>query len=321
MIKGKVVFICIIGLLAILCLSIVILINHKAYKTKKFDRRILCPDLNAVEITDSNNLICSSPLVDVKYIHSGNLEVSLSNPLNLNHSASEGIEDEEIRIPIFAYLLHHKKYGYFLIDSGCESSYADNIYGPMKGLLLPHFLPNTKLESSDAIENQLPDDILNNIKAVFFTHLHPDHTSGLPALPENLIYIAGKGEKSYSIKGLIDFNHFRESDTIYMLDFDKEDVKTFPIGKAIDIFGDQTVWAISTPGHSKGHVSYLINREDSPVLIAGDDCILNKSLEIGVGSGTSSTDIEQDQKTISKIGTFIKSNPNVEVWCGHDFPK
>ena len=66
--------------------------------------------------------------------------------------------------------------------------------------------------------------------------------------------------------------------------------------------------------------SITINRQDHPVLIAGDACILNKSLEIGVGSGTSSADIEQAQKTLDKIRSFIKDNPHVEVWCGHDFP-
>jgi glyoxylase-like metal-dependent hydrolase (beta-lactamase superfamily II) len=297
------------------------MINHKTYMIKNFNRKILSPDLNSIENSASNNLIISSPSVEVQYIHSGNLEVNLSNPLNLKHPSCSGINNEEIQVPINAYLLHHKKYGYFLIDTGCESAYTDNAYGPMKGLLLSLFVPKTKLEPYKAIENQLSEEVLHNLKAVFFTHLHADHTSGLPALPENLIYIAGKGEKSYSVKGLIDFQHFRKSDTVYMLDFDKEISETFPIGKAIDIFGDQTVWAISTPGHSKGHVSYLINREDRPVLIAGDACILNKSLELGVGSGTSSADSEQDQKTIDKIVTFIKNNPNVEVWCGHDFPK
>jgi glyoxylase-like metal-dependent hydrolase (beta-lactamase superfamily II) len=104
-----------------------------------------------------------------------------------------------------------------------------------------------------------------------------------------------------------------------MMDFDKEIAKTFPIGKAIDIFGDQTVWAISTPGHSKGHISYLVNTEDRPVLIAGDACILNKSLEIGAGPGTSSADIELAQKTLDKICTFVRNNTYVEVWCGQRF--
>jgi glyoxylase-like metal-dependent hydrolase (beta-lactamase superfamily II) len=80
------------------------------------------------------------------------------------------------------------------------------------------------------------------------------------------------------------------------------------------------VWAISTPGHSKGHISYLINCEDRPVFLAGDACIINKSLELGVGPGTSSADKKLAQKTLDKIGAFIKNNPSVEVWCGHEVP-
>ena len=297
------------------------MINVKAYTTKDFNRNILCPDLKALKNPDSVNLIIRSSLVYIKWIHSGNLKVSLSNAINLNHPSCSDLKNKEIYVPIFSYLLHHKKYGYFLIDSGCETSYVDNAYGPMRGLLFPFVMPKTELESDSAIENQLSDDVLNNIEAVFFTHLHFDHTSGLPAFPGNHTYIAGKGEKSCSIKWLLEANHFKKSDTIYMIDFDTEISKNFLIGKAIDIFGDQTVWAISTPGHSKGHISYLINSEAGPVLIAGDACILNKSLELGAGPGTSSADIALSQKTLDKICTFVKNNPNVEVWCGHDFPQ
>lgn len=320
MIRGRITFMCILGILTII-FFIIILLNGNPYKTKDFERTALNSKLKEIEINDSSSLLTSSSLVDVKYIHSGNMKVKLSNPLNLKHPLCSEMKNKEIQVPIFAYLLHHKKYGYFLIDSGCSSSYVDNDYGNMKGCLLPFVMPKTELTASDAIENQLSKDELNNINAVFITHLHMDHTSGLSALPENTTYIAGKGEKSYSIKWILEANHFKKNDTIYLLDFDKQTTKTFPIGKAIDIFGDQTFWAISTPGHSKGHISYLINQKDGPVLIAGDACILNKSFEMGVASGTSSADLKQDQKTLDKIIQFIKDNPKVELWCGHDFPR
>ena len=64
---------------------------------------------------------------------------------------------------------------------------------------------------------------------------------------------------------------------------------------------------------------YLCLKEQ--VSIAGDACILNKSFEMGVASGTSSAALEQDQKTLDKIIQFIQDNPNVELWCGHDFPR
>ncbi len=269
----------------------------------------------------SDNMIKKSSLVDIRIIHSGSLRVKLSNTINLRHPRCSGMNDEEITVPIFAYLLHHEKFGYFLIDSGCESSYVNHPYGPMKGLLFPFVMPKTELEPNESINSQLSKTVLERIRAVFFTHLHFDHTSGLPALPENLIYIAGKGEKAYSIKWLLEPNHFKRKDTIYRIDFNTELSQTLPIGKSIDIFGDQTMWAISTPGHSKGHISYLINSKNGPVLITGDACIRNKSLEIGVGPGTSSFNTAKAQETLDKICAFVKGNPTVKVWCGHDFPK
>jgi glyoxylase-like metal-dependent hydrolase (beta-lactamase superfamily II) len=289
------------------------------YKSKVYTRNILAPNCKLSE--SSENLIKKSSLVDIRIIHSGNLRVKLSNTINLRHPSCSEISDKEISAPIFAYLLHHEKFGYFLIDSGCESSYVNNPYGPMKGLLFPLVMPKTDLKSHESIDNQLSKTELENIRAVFFTHLHFDHTSGLPALPGNPIYIAGKGEIAYSIKWLLEPNHFKRKDIIYRIDFNTKSSQTFPIGKSVDIFGDQTMWAISTPGHSKGHISYLINSKDGPVLIAGDACIRNKSLEIGVGPGTSSNNLMQAQRTLDKICAFVKSNPTVKVWCGHDFPK
>lgn len=310
MIKG-------IVFLLLICF-IIILMNSKTYIVKEFGRSILISDYIASEQSDTGSLITNSSQVDVKRIHSGNLIVDLSNPLNLDDPLCSGMSNEKIQIPVFAYLLHHKKYGYFLIDSGCEATYSDHAYGPMKGFLLPFVMPKTNLKAADAIENQLPADVQSQLKGIFFTHLHFDHTAGIPALPDNLIYIAGKGEKTYSVKGILDGNHFKKSDIIYRMDFDEDIADTFPVGKAIDIFGDSSVWAISTPGHSKGHVSYLINRENGPLLITGDACNLKKNFEMGVGSGTSSTDKEKDQETLNKIITFVKSNPGMEVWFGHD---
>ena len=149
------------------------------YTTKIFKHDILVPNVEPLQdFTLSENIIKVSSLVDVLPIHSGNLKVSLSNTMNLNHPSSSGLRDQEIMVPIFAYLLHHEKYGYFLIDSGCEFSYANNPYGPMKRLLFPKVMPQTMLKPNEAIEKQLPESVLKQIQAVFLTHLHFDHTSG-----------------------------------------------------------------------------------------------------------------------------------------------
>lgn len=319
--KIKIIIYISIIVIFLIVIGISLLIDINPFKTSEFTRDIISADISEPISTEPQELIKSSSLVDVQYIHSGNLKVKLSNPLNIKHPACKGMEDKDITVPTFAYLLHHEKYGYFLIDSGCESAYADNPYGSMKGSLVSKFVPETEMESQDAIDKQLSEDVLNNLNAVFFTHLHFDHTSGLTALPENTTYIAGKGEKFFYINGLLESDHFKKSDTVYMIDFNSEIAKDSDLGKAVDIFGDQTVWAISTPGHSKGHISYLINGNDGPVLITGDACCLNKSLETGAGPGTSCGDIKLAQETLDKICAFVEKNSDMKVWCGHDYPE
>ncbi len=297
-----------------------ILLNLTVYTTQPFDRGTLISHTNQTDDTNSKvDFLTTESIITATPIHSGDLMVMLSNPVNLSHPAFAGVEDQEIMVPIFVYLIHHETYGYFMVDSGCTDSYASTPYGPMKGLLVPSAMPETKLEADQSVESQL-SAFLQEIKAVFFTHLHFDHTSGVPALTDKMLFFAGKGEQSTNIKWLLEANHFEKTDVVYLFDFDGDDVQDLPVGKAIDVFGDQSFWAISTPGHSKGHVSYLVNTPDHPVFIAGDAIITNQCFALGVSSGTSSADIQTDQKTVERIKTFIDDYPEIKVWAGHDYP-
>lgn len=303
-------------------LIIIVYINRVPYKSGIFQKDTFLYSLvdKAQVYLDSGETADSPSLITVKQIHSGDFKVPLSNALNLEHPSCTELEDIEIEVPVFAYLIHHAKYGYFLIDSGCDSSFVNNSYGSMRGLLVPAFIPKTALKPEDTIEKEL-SDVLGDIQGVFFTHLHPDHTSGVSTLPKNRIYVAGKGEESLSIKFLLEINHFSKDDIVYMLDFNSTEAQNHSIGKAIDIFGDNSLLAISTPGHTKGHVSYLGNTKEGPILIAGDACILNESIETGAGPGTSASDSKMAQQTFDKINNFLKGNPNVKLFPGHDFPK
>jgi glyoxylase-like metal-dependent hydrolase (beta-lactamase superfamily II) len=318
---GKILMISILSLALILIIITYIIFSNLTCKTKPFSRNIFSiynPISDSEEGSNRKEFLKTTSLITVKPIHSGELKAPLSSAINLNHPSCSGMKDRKLAVPIFAYLIHHERLGYFLIDSGCDSSYISNPYGKMKGLVLTKVMPETILKREDAIDQQI-EDIRSDIKGVFFTHLHFDHTSGLPGLPNHLLYFAGNGEKPVSIKWFLEPNHFKKSDSIYMLDFDSIGSQTTPLGKAIDIFGDQSFWAISTPGHTKGHTSYLVNTKDHPVLVAGDACCINLSMELGVGPA--GTDTACAQKTFDKIMSFINDNPQVKVWFGHDFPK
>lgn len=291
------------------------------YKTKPFSSNIFSSYSSKSEfqkISNKKEFLKSSSSITAKLIYSGELKTHLSTAINLNHPSCSQLKDKEVSVPIFAYLIHHEKFGYFIIDSGCDSSYINNPYGQMKVSLINKFVPKTILKPEDAIDKQI-ENCRNDIKGVFFTHLHLDHTSGLSALPDNLLYFSGKGEKPVSIKWFLEPNDFKNNDTMYTLDFDSTQAQSTPLGKAIDIFGDQSFWAISTPGHTKGHTSYLVNTKEHPILIAGDACCISLSMEKGVGP--SGSDTRLGQKSFEKIMQFLKDNPEVKVWIGHEFLK
>ena len=73
--------------------------------------------------------------------------------------------------------------------------------------------------------------------------------------------VFGRGEATFMQKALIG-DHL-DGRPFYALDFD-EAHELPPFGHGLDLLGDGSIWAISTPGHSPNHVSYWSTH--SPVL-------------------------------------------------------
>jgi len=308
------------GTLVILTLLLTLL----SWSCKSYTSEVWAPDaatdktsLSAEDLLVSHNNITVTPL------QSGTLRVPLSGAINLEHPLCSDMSDRELDVPIYAYLLHHEQYGFFLIDTGCASSYKENPYGPMEGFLATRTMVPTSLKENRNIAALLEPYLttIDKLKGVFLTHMHYDHTSGLPELPEDLLLIAGKGEASYQIPLLIEPHHFQKNRVIQFIDFAKDYALDSPLGKVVDLMGDGSIWAVSTPGHSEGHISYLVNSSDGPVFIAGDASILNLGMELGVGPGTFCINIEKAQKTLDIIRSFIQEYPQIQVWSGHDVPE
>ena len=90
------------------------------------------------------------------------------------------------------------------------------------------------------------------------------------------------------------------------------------LGKCVDVFGDGSFWAVSTPGHTKGHTSYIVNGKETKALITGDACITKRGFELGVETGKFSSNIEEGRESFLKLLEFKKQYPLLSLLFGHE---
>jgi glyoxylase-like metal-dependent hydrolase (beta-lactamase superfamily II) len=113
------------------------------------------------------------------------------------------------------------------------------------------------------------------VKWIALTHAHWDHTGGIRDLTRAKIFLSRAEQKAYwnlkgyFVKGAMP-HHLRVPEGRYApYDFDGPPVLGFPASK--DLFGDGSVIAVPTPGHTPGSASYLVRGDDGKAwLFVGD---------------------------------------------------
>jgi len=93
------------------------------------------------------------------------------------------------------------------------------------------------------------------------------------------------------------------------------------LGKCVDVFGDGSFWAVSTPGHTNGHISYIVNGVETQALITGDACISKTGFELGIETGKFSSNIEEGRESFLKLKEYIKNYPWLKIIFGHETDK
>lgn len=255
--------------------------------------------------------------VEIKTLRTGTIISKVSGILNLKNKNAVNLKDSIVKMPVLAHILHHKKCGNYLIDTGFDSSFSKEIGGNFKGILKRFYFKNCYIQekSSEGIEKQLKEEQIN-LNGVFLTHFH-EHSSASPSLPDEIPFIYGEGEAEINFFPLIYSRFLKNKINLKRIDFSKG--QKMPIlGNCIDIFKDGSFWAVPTPGHTKGHTSYLVNGQKSQILITGDACISKKGFDLEIEPGKFSSDIKQGKESFLKLVKFANQYPNLEILFGHE---
>jgi N-acyl homoserine lactone hydrolase len=222
-------------------------------------------------------------------------------------------------LAVLVHWARHPRFGDFLIDAGFDDSFAKNPpYGSyteaMRFFNWFNGVTNRQEPGAD-LSAQLAR--LNvHPRAVFFTHLHPDHTGGVASLGPGTVFIFGKAEASFLARAAV-ANHFPPTAKFSTIDFSSAPVMA-PLGPCVDIFGDGSFWAISVPGHTDDDAAYLVNGA-TPVLLTGDASHFAWGFANGVGPrGWDSAGTARGRVSLEQLRAFAKAYPGVKLIYGHE---
>jgi N-acyl homoserine lactone hydrolase len=261
--------------------------------------------------------ILSNPQpITISTYATGIMETSRAAIMNLEHEEAEGIEDEVLEIPVNVGIIQHQELGAYLIDAGLDKSYVHSQHGTIRGLMVESYLGKGSQEPNTHIAAILYQEGIR-LAGVFLTHLHQDHTAGIVDLPKDIPYVAGKNERYVNYRFFMQSDHLAGIDELQEIDFTGA-IDLPPLGKGVDVFGDGSLWAISSSGHSAGHMIFLINGIDEQVLFTGDACNDHYQFETGIGPGYYSSDLEGGQEALERIILFKERHPEVKLVYGHD---
>jgi len=265
-------------------------------------------------VTEANLVkTAQADLPELFVLNTGEIEVEDALLLDLEKNTE--IKNSKQYVPVMAYLVRHAKKGDILIDTGFDASFAKSGHGNF-GCLGRLFNFARQKPGSD-IAAQLKR--LNaNLSAVYFTHMHVDHTSGAPALPRGIPYFAGKGTLADSYADIFGLcmNHLDGIEAIDEIDFAAAPLVA-GVGRVFDIFGDGSVWAIHTPGHSAGHMSFLVNTKTGPKLITGDASHTGYGFKNNIAPGKTQ-DRQQSRDSLKALRGLAERNKQMEIYFGHD---
>jgi N-acyl homoserine lactone hydrolase len=236
-------------------------------------------------------------------------------------AAGIGVSDW-FEVPVVAFLVTHPRVGQILIDTGFHSSVAvepRQAFGRFGGLLFK----DVQMKAEDAVAPQLRalEILATHVRVVIMTHLHSDHASGISEFPDSTFVVSRKEWDAAGRGGLTSGYFPRQFDHAFdwrTLDFDGRESDSFAtFGRGFDLFGDGSVRLVSTPGHTLGHLSVVLQLREREALVAGDAIYTMRTLRDS-HLPHRMADEHLFRRSLREIQLYARGAPDSLIIPGHD---
>jgi len=235
----------------------------------------------------------------------------------------EGGGNAKREIPILCALLK-KGERYILIDTGLNHHFAfdpgdylgetTQFFGEMFRDL-PAMQPGQDVVAQLARMGVSPETVTK----IILTHGHVDHTGELSSFPNADIYLWQK-EREYMSRALGKLRGVMQNDLpdkhIKELSFENSKPHlTFP--GSYDLFNDESVVIVPTPGHTPGSISVSVNTKKGRFLFIGDAAYTLENIRKPVLTGYNENR-DQTWETIVRLHDLSKQRPDIRIIPFHD---
>ncbi len=215
-------------------------------------------------------------------------------------------------MPIWTWLIETPT-GNYLIDTGETAEYynEDHFKDNKGDDYVNRKILDIKIKEAEQLDFQLEElgFSTNDIDAVIFTHLHLDHIDGIRYL-SNAEFICNELEleKPFGVPFSVIPKWFQPKKI-------KHEKTNLPFKGSFQL--TKNISLVSTPGHTFGHQSVLLEMDNTHILFAGDTTFTQEQLIKGKIGGIN-IDIKQSKETLNKIKILAKETDLVYL-PSHDF--
>jgi N-acyl homoserine lactone hydrolase len=223
------------------------------------------------------------------------------------HSGTLGLGGVEVPVPFF--LIRHSR-GDVVVDGGNPLAVARDARAHW-GALADHFEVHMTEDQHCAAQLSRLGVDPESVGHVVQTHLHIDHTGALGHFPNATVVVhARELEAARAAEAPAASGYIRE-------DYDRPELRWQPAEGELDLFGDGTIRLLQTPGHSAGHMSVLLDLDETGSVLLTADAADNRAQWDGRQHPRALFSREQAKQSLERLHGVAEHHDPLLV-LGHD---